>query len=262
MRILVNPNDLGENFSTDDTSAVVTRLRQRGFSNVYVGEVQASRGDMSGTDVLRLAELINEVRRTSAGGEWPVAPGAVVEWPGVQVLVASRLGHEPLRVPLDVWTKWDVFDRTAAIFGYVSHCITSEREKRERVVVEGSERLARVVQVVVAALPPGDRVMFDFLRIRFVEAPELKSVGVNGRARNLANGERVIEIAPVGEGDVDNKLVKTIVHEILHHTRDHVNLLQFVQTDEEFSALTAVFDRQAYAQAGGIAYDAVPPFTI
>lgn len=258
----------GKDFDGDGEQAarVVKALRSHGFGNVFTGEAQRSRGDMALGDVLHLVQLVNEAQQVIMPDEWPVGGMETPEdWAALAVFAAARRGHDPLRVLAPAWTAWDIYDRTDAVYNYVARCKEAERraadDKQQKLMVNGGDRLQTAVDLVVKALPVNDRMMLDYERVEVVESPGLWSKqGAGGYARAMPEGGYRIEIDTAV--DSDKKLLHTVAHELLHVTRRHTDLLKLVESDEEFKALTAVFERQVAALVGRLAYDAVPEFTL
>lgn len=276
MRILILPDELGSEFNERDTGAVVQELRRRGFNNVYMGTAVPSKGDMTLTDVLRLADMVAAARHQAAGLGGAAAPGDdPAEWPGLRVLVAARAGHEPLRVDAATWAGWDVLERTAAIYRYVAACVEKENEAaraaRRRLTVTGDERLQTAVRLVMGALPSYDQLFLDNERVEVVARSGLwEREGKRGLTWPKVDEagrvmEYVIEIDTAVE--TDKELLRVVAHEFLHVTQRHSKLLALThelgpEGKELRRALQVVFELQVKQLVGEVYFYAAPDFRL
>lgn len=253
MRILVGKHELHDGATDADAAAIVAALRKGGV-DAYSSDRRDlnANAEKSFSWLLAAAETAERARRALAGEEEGGDLDLVNE-----IIVGKVKGYEPLRYLVGVWQSLDLETRTAAIAGYYDKCQNAKRRSdyQERLASQTagcSPRLAALVKLVLDALPLDDQLKLEARRIAFVEGDgRWRALRVNG----VANNERVeIEV----DGRSDKQLLRTIAHEALHVVRDHTALLALVETDEEFKALTAVFDRQAYALAEKLAFDALP----
>lgn len=260
--IIIRKSDIGPDATADDVSALVQALRAAGWDETFSSEgvVAVDRGERPLAWLLNVARTAEQTIATLNGIADEPAPIDL----STEVQVAKLAGYAPLRKPLGFWRLLDLETQTNQIVSYVAHCRNAETDGKWQarlaaMTADCSPRLATAVRLIFEALESNDRHRLLADGVTFAEGDDrMARIGLNGLASANENGEgiRTIRVATIGRSD--NEVLCTLAHEVLHHVRDHVDLLRFADTDDEYKLLTEVFDRQAYHLAEKLTLRAQP----